>query len=127
MYKEELNVLSYNILWRAIDAVEFMSHCKINNINECSQNIANIISKIGLEYLNTNSYDFIGLQEINGNQTKIAIKTRREVKASGKIKEKPAITGNYLGNNMENIFLIRLKLISKSSLKLNATLTSVLF
>ena len=69
MYKEELNVLSYNILWRAIDAVEFMSHCKINNINECSQNIANIISKIGLEYLNTNSYDFIGLQEAKKQQT----------------------------------------------------------
>jgi hypothetical protein len=104
-----IKVMTYNIYNEAIN--KYNRNYKINCGNKdkkdtpatnsnCLDNTITFINKIA----ENEKLDFIGLQEINGNQIKIAIKTRNEVKASGQTKAKPAITGNYLGNNMENIF-----------------------
>ncbi len=62
-------VMTYNVSWESLESVNSgrldMSHCKINDFNQCTYNIAKIIGKIGIEKNNSNLFDFIGLQEIN--------------------------------------------------------------
>ena len=58
-YPGELKVMTYNVEWKAVSSLKSWSYCG----TECSQNIANIISTIGVRYVGGN-YDFIALQEI---------------------------------------------------------------
>jgi exonuclease III len=58
--------MTYNVCWEALEAKKGgvnMTLCKVNNINNCKNNIHKIINK----RLN-NNYDFICLQEINKSQ-----------------------------------------------------------
>ena len=57
-----IKVMSYNVSWEALEGAKSrklnMEQCIIDNVNQCSNNIAKIIQQYGSDY------DFIALQEI---------------------------------------------------------------
>ena len=57
-----IKVMTYNVSWEALEGAKSrklnMEQCIINNVNQCSNNIAKIIQQYG------SNHDFIALQEI---------------------------------------------------------------
>lgn len=69
MNLNKIYVMTYNVSWESLEGVNSgrlnMSHCKKDGVNNCSNNIAQIICLTSLSKNNGILCDFIGLQEIN--------------------------------------------------------------
>ena len=108
----ELNVMTYNICWEALEAKKGnidMTKCKVSGTNKCLLNIINIINK-RLE----DEYDFVCLQEINNTQWNTFVDNmkidnyniiKKEIEPAGIItlyNSKYNLVKKYSGNLMDN-------------------------
>jgi hypothetical protein len=91
-----INVLTYNLSWEALESKTStngdgstrldMSHCKLNEINTCTQNIAYILLNTKPE---NEIYDFIALQEVKNTESQWLVLQNEIIKLS------PTFFDNY--------------------------------
>ena len=62
-----MNVLIYNVCYKAIKGIDKMITCWENNENKCVSNIAKWFAKDSCKQFNIDMFDFIGIQELDIN------------------------------------------------------------